>query len=335
MKKTLAIALAVIFVLAFATPAFAQLTHNATYKADGTISLTKQVGHLCNTGAQMNQNISGQGTLEKVMNTRQERWKLVVDDSNDITTAPDAVNNLTVSSGLILCAPAKHEVTATDRVYITEETLDHCPRVAGLLGLTDFYLTENVTTYIPDAPEGYADDWSNITFRDLLMDAVDDAEWRAVVANLPAAELEGFAAAHGVLPTYTTKNYRALTSQIWAASVEANPGESATLNQDFTAAYGPGPGAADHQWNWAEVAPGFVVPRAGDDFVGNYFNITQLAQVTDGVTQRFIDISSPFSHAFVSENMRVVGAAEVDETFNMTNIPEGAEAERDWWDMFN
>ncbi len=346
MKKKLAFALAVVFVLSMAVPAFASdMTLNTTYKMDGTIDLEKQVGHLCNTGAQMNQTISGEGEMEKTMNTTQIAGRVTVDDSQDFVTAEDAVENLSVTSSIRLCAPAKHELSAEERTYLDEFHQDHIP--------ADAWQTTWADTMVPDALRGYWnlgwDSWEGVDLRDQLMDAAPTATWRAAIAATPDGQLEDLIATHyNAAPwleqflVYTTWDYTALTTQTWAAYVEAEPGEMGTLTQDFEAAYGwydEQPvtetfGGRPDQWGFVgDPDYGWAI-ATGDDYVGNYFNIDQLAYVSDGEVRRFIDISSPFSHAFVHEDMSVVGMAEIEDVFAMDNIEPGEEAVPDWWDLF-
>ena len=120
-KRTLvAAALAVVFVLALAAPAFA-MTHSATYEWDGTVSMEKQVGHLCNTGAEMKQDITGDGKMDKTMDIDMSKGILTVDDKNDFVTAEDAVDNLTVTSVIELCAPPKYVYEGIDEFGETLE----------------------------------------------------------------------------------------------------------------------------------------------------------------------------------------------------------------------
>ena len=362
MKKTLALALAVVFVLAFAVPAFAQdMTHNATYKMDGTISLVKQVGHVCNTGAQMNQNIGGQGEMEKVMNTAQIQGRITVDDSNDFVTAEDAVNNLFVRSGVQLCAPGKHTASATERTYLAENwgpLTTHASHIDGQtvrdLGPNPVWLETDSWDYIPDATELYWNGFAGMNLAEQLLawaQGLGSPQLEATVTALTTQrEREIFIATHADdLPglaaflQYTEWGYTPLTNQIWAARVEANPGEVGQLSQDFEAAYGPFDGAgitATHagfndEWGFGTRAGypwGFT---RGVDYVGNYFNMDQFAYTSGGQTMRYINISSPFSHALVFEDMSVTGMAEIEDVFVMDNIRPGEAATPDWWDMFN
>ena len=348
MKKTLAVTVAVVFVLAFAAPVFAQsMDHNATYKMDGTIDLEKQVGHLCNTGAEMKQTIHGEGEMDKVMDTSQVQGVLTVSDEQDWVTAEDAVRNLTVTSVIELCAPAKHEATAEEFVYGDE---------AGWQQLRS-------DDYIPSAGELYgATDWTGAVrdqnLRSWALDAHPDAEDQAAILAMTDEELRAAFAGHDfgegdledIDARYWTVEYSALTDQIWAVQVEADPGFSGNLHQDFEAAYGPFGGwiddpegevpgnvdgrAGDNFWYFQPDADGAVGVTAGDDYVGNYFNIDQMARTSQGTVRRYIDVSSPFSHAYLYEDMEVVGIAEIEETFAMDNLEPGEEAVPEWWDLF-
>jgi hypothetical protein len=79
MKKVFAVVLTVMLVMAASAPVFAQdITWSTTYEVDGSINLKKQVGHYCNTGAEMKQTIDGEGALTKVMDSVQVAGKLTV-----------------------------------------------------------------------------------------------------------------------------------------------------------------------------------------------------------------------------------------------------------------
>ncbi len=339
MKKTLAVTLAIVFVLAFAAPAFAagSMTHNAEYKMDGTIDLMKQVGHLCNTGAELKQTIEGEGEMTKVMDTSQVRGVITVSDDQDWVTAPDAVRNLTVTSAIELCAPPKTMYTTTDHVYLEADG-----------DFPGWWFSDATTGELTPAM-AYQGEETESTLMDLI---VDDA----IAGDLSADQLELLAdgaSAFEILQVegsdeFSSVTREALTNQIWAVQVEANAGYSGGLSQDFEAAYGPYrtthipelQGVADTFWFTdadGEYTTDFadkVGFASGADYVGNYFNIDQFARTSDGTTRRFIDVSSPWSGAYLMEDMEVVGMAEIDESFAMSNVAPGAEAVPDWWDLF-
>ncbi len=337
MKKTVAVAVAVVFVLALAAPVFAQanMTHNAVYKMDGSIDLEKQVGHLCNTGAEMKQTISGEGEMEKVMDVDMKRWVVTVSDHNDWITAEDAVRNLTVTSVIELCAPPKTEATAAEYVYGEE---------VGWQQLSE-------ATRIPSAFEMYDVGLRDRTLRSQALAAhADDPDLQAQILAMTPAELRAAFAQDPHPGRYSTLEFDGLTDQIWAVQVEADPGFSGNLHQGFEAAYGPYGGYiedpdadlpaavnfadGDNFWYFQLDDDGVRRVERGDDYVGNYFNIDQMARTSQGTVRRYIDVSSPFSHAYLYEDMEVVGMAEIEESFAMNNIGPGEEATPDWWDLF-
>ncbi len=116
--------------------------------------------------------------------------------------------------------------------------------------------------------------------------------------------------------TMSTSDSEPLTSQVWAVSVSADHGEVGSLNQNFQAAHGAYENVGD------------------DDYVGDYFNIEQDSYVSSGETKRYIDISSPYSGAYLSEDMTVIGITSIRETFSMENFPAGSAATVSWWDLF-
>ncbi len=335
MKKTLAVSVIVVFVLAFAAPVFAQdMTHNAEYEMDGDIDLEKQVGHLCNTGAEMKQVIDGEGEMTKVMDTSQEAGVITVEDQQDWVTAEDAVRNLTVTSAVELCAPAKSEVGEVS--------------VADLLEDVD---EDNIADVI-DVLFGVSLHGEG---EDELQDFIDAHEGEVIPTAMLYEALQGQlhadVGAYGVdLEDYVDP----ISDQIWAAQVEADPGYSGQLDQDFEAAYGPWADAHGYIGDSEEPDDAFWFVddegeqvslqdegladiegvAKGDDYVGNYFNMDQFARTSQGTTKRYIDISSPWSGAYVSEDMTVTGEAEIDESFAMDNLEPGEEAVPDWWDLF-
>ncbi len=64
---------------------------------------------------------------------------------------------------------------------------------------------------------------------------------------------------------------------------------------------------------------------ANDDLdLDSFFNLEQEAGTQEGVAKRHIDVSSPWSGAFLHENMVVEGKAEIKESFSMNNIKPGS-----------
>jgi len=297
-KKTIvAVALAVVFVMSLAVPAFAQMTHSVVYELDGTIDFKKQAGHLCNTGAAHKQTIQGSGEMFKESAIVMVPGRITMDDTNDFVAGE---TNLAVISVIELCAPPK---------YMYEGAVVH----PSALYTPGPFGNQPYTYYGP------------------------------VVGPFLGGDEFGVTQERDADPNYD--EFEPLTKQIWAAHVNADPGFSGNLHQDFVAAYGPfwGTDVFDHEdgwtgnadrWRWETDADGVLGAAVGVDYVGNYFNIEQHQRTSQGTIQRFIDISSPWNHGYLMEDATVVGKSDVQETFTMSNLPEGADIEIDWWVLF-
>jgi hypothetical protein len=290
-KRTLvAVALVIVFVMALAAPAFAQsITHSATYEMDGKIDFKKQMGHWCNTGAEIKQTIKGEGQMDKVQTVSMVAGKITMKDANDGVAG---ATPLTVTTVWELCAPPKYtyEDAAEDDAIVHPKAM-YVP--------TD--LTSNDEPYV----------WNGVTFQGTTVGMIaDEYGWDAV------------------------------SDQIWAVQVAADPGYSINVHQDGVAAYGPfQSGAAldeDDEWNLEDNAWGWDGDDAevGPDYVGNYFSMDQHARTSMGTLKRYIDISSPFSHGYLHEDMSVVGKSDVKEAFGMANLPAGVDVPGLWYDLF-
>jgi len=324
LQKFVATLVVISLILSLSGSVLAQeMTHESEYIMDGSIDLEKQVGHLCNTGAEMKQTIKGEGEMTKVMDTAQVAGVLTVTDDQDWVTAEDAVRNLTVTSVIDLCAPPKSVFAE----YVAEE-----------IGELENNNGENLNNR-----QLTVDNWFS-----LHEGITIPVEWLYEIYNI-GTPLE-------IIDP--------LTDQTWAVQVEADAGFSGGLSKDFEAAYGPwaqhhgkwlmgveaGEDSADSHW-WFIDAEGEPLPffgnrvngqpidgpigvDTGPDYVGNYFSIDQMARTSQGTTKRYIDISSPWSHALAYEDMSVTGFAEIEDSFEMDNIEPGAEVVPDWWELF-
>ena len=296
MKRTLvAVALVIVFVMALAAPAFAQsLTHSATYEMDGVINFKKQMGHLCNTGAEVKQTIMGSGQMDKVQTVSMVRGKITMKDANDGVAG---ATPLTVTTVWELCSPPKYMYD--DGTY---EGVVHPSYLYPMTG------TANTPR----------------------MWAIGGA-W--VVGSYNVDERVDY------------NQFDAVSDQIWAVQVQADPGYSINVHQDGVAAYGRFDGTdffnedddtlddvSDDSWGWEDE--GFDSVVLGDDYVGDYFTMDQHARTSMGTLKRYISISSPWSHAYLMEDMSVVGKSDVKEAFAMVNLPAGADVPGDWWNLF-
>ncbi len=330
-KRTLtAAALAVVFVLALATPALAGMDHTATYQWDGTVDMQKQVGHLCNTGAEMKQDITGDGKMDKTMDVAMSEGVLTVDDANDFVTADDATDNLTVTSVITLCAPAKQMQSTTDYVYSETEGWKSQTGPETKANVYDLYegnVSQHKSFYDWALDQAFQDGNGDLAHAIQSDDyTVDEA-----IAAYADESAEDWRDEYGM--TGKT-NLNALTDQIWAVQVEANPGMSGNVHQDFEAAYGHYGAYDDGFWFVEDDTFSGWDTVAGDDYVGNYFHMDQWARTSDGTLKRFIDISEPFEGTYLMEDFEVTGEAEVEEAFAMNNVAAGADATVTWYDLF-
>lgn len=297
-SRILSFVLAALFILALTAPVIAQTTdtgvppidsrterfsHTIQFVADGRITIDRQLGHPCSTGAVKRQTVRGFGEMVKTESVRIAPHIMTVDEVTDWTTAENAVRNLAVTTTIDLCARAK---STANQVY--EE--DGLNIQAG----------DTIHTYHP-----------------------------LVVGGIVSAS-------------------RA-TGQLWATSIDVNPGEEGSYHSDFIAAYGPGPYEEiygqmdelgevtyyddDYRW-WFDSSKEDGIDR-GDYYVGNYFEIDQFAYTSGGELSRYISMSSPFSHAYLEEDLKVVGEASIRESFDMFNLEGGPKAiTLAWYDLF-
>ena len=315
MKRTfVAVALAVVFVLALAAPAMAQaIFHTATYEMDGVIDFKKQAGHFCNTGAEVKQTIMGSGVMDKVQTITQVKGKITMDDTNDWVAG---ATPLTVTTVWKLCTPPKYTYYDGD---------DPAP-----LDGTD-------GTYGYDVPVGISS---------IYQYGEEDFD---MPASYDSRISEQVGLTHAMLADYY--GWDAISDQYWAVQVQADPGFSGNIHQKGEAAYGPfwtngAPFAYDDgwkedgsnkndSWRWQYNKDGNVVsPAVGANYVGDYFNMEQMARTSQGTLKRHIDISSPWGHGYLYEDMSVVGKSQITEAFKLGNLPAGKDVPKDWWLLF-
>ena len=311
MKRTfVAVALAVVFVLALAAPAMAQaIFHTATYEMDGVIDFKKQAGHWCNTGAEIKQVIAGSGVMDKVQTITQVKGKITMDDTNDWVAG---ATPLTVTTVWKLCTPPKYTYNDSDETYGYDVPV----------GIESIYNWDKASFDMP-------------------------AQWNGGDGNPIAGSMAGYT--HAMLADMN--GWDAVSDQYWAVQVQADPGFSGNIHQKGEAAYGAfwtdglGPFAQDDGWNeggwsqkgawrWSFDRDGYIVPQVGANYVGDYFNMEQMARTSQGTLKRHIDISSPWSHGYLYEDMSVVGKSQITEAFKLGNLPAGKDVPKDWWLLF-
>lgn len=70
-----------------------------------------------------------------------------------------------------------------------------------------------------------------------------------------------------------------------------------------------------------------IVMISAPCFASGVSMMQQSSGTSQGTIQRYIDISSPWSGAYVYENSKVVGTAEVSESFTMDNLKPGSDSD--------
>lgn len=88
--------------------------HDIQYLIDGRITIDREVGHACTTGAVKRQQVRGYGEMTRTESVRIAPHIMRIDESSDWTTADDALRNLSVVTAIDLCA---RPITTADHDY--------------------------------------------------------------------------------------------------------------------------------------------------------------------------------------------------------------------------
>ena len=265
------------------------------------MTLKKQTGHFCNTGAEVKQTIKGSGHLIKEQTIEMVPGVISMADVNDGVAG---ATTLAITTVWKLCAPPKYTYDGAVVSPLTMYKAKAQPRIWYGTALDEW--------------RGSANYW-DANYWDENAVAIKYDKWVAV------------------------------SDQIWAVQVIADPGFSINVHQDGEAAHGPYYGDASgdlqdssnfynpdknislgNRWAW-EKGP---KPVVGPDFVGSYFNMDQFARTSQGTMKRYISVSSPFNHGYLMEDMSVTGKSEITEAFRLTNLPKGSDIIGLWWDLF-
>lgn len=351
--------LIVVILTMLSAPVFANsMNHSALYKLDGTINLEKQAGHLCNTGAEIMQTIMGTGTMDKSQTVALVPGKISMDDQNDWVAG---VSALTVTTVIELCAPPKTLVDGDQELDIgTDDIISiQMPPILSLfmdslvleLGeehswafadgdvispyhpavLADLVEVEKLTQQIwavqVQADPGFSGEL-NMDMEAANGPYDDHYVWYTDPYNMPWLDMfpyEGPTSGWAIFPVLPWSTVQQMYQDMMGLMDNSMP----ITWQDLVLAYSDLDGADDSWWYDED---GKI--KVGKDFVGSYFNIEQFARTSQGTMKRYIDISSPFSHGYLSEDVIVVGKSQVEETFSMMNIKPGSDMPGKWWDLF-
>ncbi len=266
--------------------------HSIIYKIGGLISIDRQLGHACTTGAVKHQQVSGYGDMTKSETVRMANNIITVDETTEWSTAANALGGLTVTTTIQLCSRPMSAAAENYEVY------------SGVIIEQD----DIINVYNPYVVSG---------------------------------DIEVYG----------------LTRQLWATRLQTNPGHKGSYHSDFIAAYGPGPyeearGAIDPDGQLFFYDPKYMWEydgnvhyldrddknkgyKRGEYYVGNFFEIEQVAYTSGGAMDRLISMSNPFENALLIEEMSVVGMASVRESFEMHNLIGGPKAVTlAWYELF-
>lgn len=111
---------------------------------------------------------------------------------------------------------------------------------------------------------------------------------------------------------FAAAGYTPVSEQVWASGVTAYSGQSGSYSVGMESAYG------------------VYVDDTDEDYVGDYLNLEQKSFVQDGETNRYIDMSSPVSGAYLMEDVSVVGMAKIQDSFSMVNYKPGLGTDSNW-----
>ncbi len=127
-SRIISLALATLFFAALTAPVIAQtetsvppldqrterFSHTIQFNVGGRITIDRQLGHPCTTGAVKRQTVRGFGEMVKSESVRIAPHIITVDEKTDWSTAEDALQNLAVVTTIELCSRA---MSTASQVY--------------------------------------------------------------------------------------------------------------------------------------------------------------------------------------------------------------------------
>jgi hypothetical protein len=272
--------------------------HTMIYDIGGRITIDREIGQACQTGAVKSTTVRGYGEMTKYENIRIRQNIMTIDEVSDWSVPAVAIEGLTVTTTIRLC---NRPMTAAAEVYGVDDPL------------TPFYDErlqpgDIINIYDPQVVDGTIKTY-NLTGQ----------IWAAAVATNPGhsgSYHADFIAAYGPGP-YERKY-----------GVEDKFGNVYFPGEEFMWTYDP----AVAYFERNHRVYGY---DRGKYYVGNYFEIEQYAATTGGALRRYISISEPFENTFFEEDMSVIGRAAVREAFKMNNLTRGPKGiTLAWYELF-
>ena len=295
------ILLTLIIIVALAAQVAAQddtrFDHTMRYEIGGRITIDREIGQACQTGAVKSTTVRGYGDMTKYENIRIRQNIMSIDEVSDWSVPDGALEGLTVTTTIRLC---NRPMTAAAQVYGEDDPLtpfDERLQVGDIINVYD-----------PLVVDGTIDVY-NLT----------DQIWATAVSTNPGhsgSYHADFIAAYGPGP------YERMYG------VEDRFGNIYFPDEEFMWTYDPTVAYFDRNHR----VYGY---DRGKYYVGNYFEIEQYAATTQGALRRYISISEPFEGTFFEEDMSVIGSAAVREAFKMNNLTRGPKGiTLAWYELF-
>ncbi|MBM4235633.1 MAG: hypothetical protein FJ152_04095 [Firmicutes bacterium] len=275
-----------------------RFSHTMNYEIGGRISISREIGQACTTGAVKYTNINGYGEMSKYESIRIAKNIMNIDEVSNWSVPVGAIEGLTVTTTIKLC---NRPMTAAAEVYGIDDPL------------TPFYderlqVGTIINVYDPQVVDGTIKVY-NLT----------DQIWATSLSTNPGNKGSyhaDFVAAYGPGPYEKLYGYEDKFGNIYF------PDEEFMWEYDPTVAY----------FDRNHRTLGY---ERGKYYVGNYFNIEQYAHTTGGALRRYISISEPFENTYLEEEMSVIGSASVREALKMDNLIRGKKGVTLlWYELF-
>lgn len=272
--------------------------HTIRYEIGGRISIDREIGQACQTGAVKSTTVRGYGEMTKYENIRIRQNIMTVEEVSDWSVPAGAIEGLAVTTTIRLC---NRPMTAAAQVYGVDDPL------------TPFYDErlqpgDIINVYDPQVVDGTIKVY-NLT----------DQIWATAVSTNPGhsgSYHSDFVAAYGPGPYERKYGY------------EDQFGFLHFYDEEFMWKYDPIVAYFDRNHRTLGY-------ERGKYYVGNYFEIEQYAATSQGALRRYISISEPFENTFFEEDMSVIGSAAVREAFKMNNLTRGPKGVTlAWYELF-
>jgi hypothetical protein len=292
----------IIILVALVTQVTAQdetrFDHTIMYEIGGRITIDREIGQACNTGAVKSTTVRGYGEMTKYEKIRIAQNIMTIDEVSDWSVPAGAVGGLTVTTTIRLC---NRSMTAAAEVYGEDDPLT--PNYDERLQVGDI-----INVYDSQVVDGT-----------IKVSKLTDQIWATAVSTNPGhsgSYHADFIAAYGPGP-YERKY-----------GVEDKFGNIYFPGEEFMWTYNPN--VAYFERN--QRTYGY---DRGKYYVGNYFEIEQYAHTSGGALRRYISVSEPFENTFLEEELSVIGSASVREAFKMNSLTRGPKGiTLAWYELF-